>query len=142
MNEFKCARNKLGWSQQKLADQLEIPLFTYKKWETGVRIPPPYVKKLVLKEIRQLTEISINLNGFKELLDKYDIHDPKQEEKLRELLFELKARDIDVEKLTFYEFYKEEHTNYSVDVCIALSNTINTLEEMLENVKSGNPPTL
>lgn len=35
MNEIKEARLVLGWSQQKMSDELEIPKRTFQDWETG-----------------------------------------------------------------------------------------------------------
>lgn len=46
MNEIKDARLALGWSQQKMSDELEIPKRTIQDWETVKRTPPVYVEKL------------------------------------------------------------------------------------------------
>ena len=48
---LKEAREKLGLTQQGLSERLEIPKRTIEKWETGDRVPPDYVQRLVLKEM-------------------------------------------------------------------------------------------
>ena len=55
-DELKELRNSMGLSQQKLSDLLEIPLRTIEDWERGLHIPPDYVQRLVLKEMRRIKD--------------------------------------------------------------------------------------
>lgn len=48
---IKAARKQVGLSQQELSDWLEIPKRTIEDWESGKRIPPRYVEKLVIEKI-------------------------------------------------------------------------------------------
>lgn len=48
---IKEARTQAGWSQAALAAYLDIPKRTIENWESGVRIAPEYVEKLVVNEI-------------------------------------------------------------------------------------------
>ncbi len=55
-DEIKELRVSMGLSQQKLSDLLEIPLRTIEAWERGLRVPPDYVQRLVLKEMRRIKD--------------------------------------------------------------------------------------
>lgn len=56
MNKLKEARNNAGLTQQAMADKLEIPKKTIEAWEAGQRNPPPYVERLVIKELERIEE--------------------------------------------------------------------------------------
>lgn len=43
-------------SQQKMADRMIISKRTIEKWETGERVPPEYVQRFVLNELREIAE--------------------------------------------------------------------------------------
>lgn len=51
---LKAAREDAKLTQQGLAYLLEIPRRTIQDWEAGKMVPPPYVQRLVLKEIKLL----------------------------------------------------------------------------------------
>ena len=51
---LKEARKASKLTQQGLAYLLEIPRRTIQDWEAGKMVPPPYVQRLVLKEIKSL----------------------------------------------------------------------------------------
>ena len=59
MNEIKEARLVLGWSQQKMSDELEIPKRTFQDWETGKWTPPIYVEKLVIEKLERIRDEKI-----------------------------------------------------------------------------------
>lgn len=52
--KLKQARAATGMSQQAMADRTLIPKRTIEKWETGERVPPPYVQRFVLNELEVL----------------------------------------------------------------------------------------
>lgn len=54
MQKVRERRVELGWTQKQFAEHLEIPLQTYKQWETGARKPPEYLIKLILKVTQNL----------------------------------------------------------------------------------------
>lgn len=51
---FKEARKATGLSVAKLAERMLISKRTLESWESGVRIPPPYVQRFVLNELEEL----------------------------------------------------------------------------------------
>lgn len=55
-NEFKAARLAAGLTQKAMADLMQIPFRTIQDWEAGKRIPPPYVRRFVLNELKILSE--------------------------------------------------------------------------------------
>ena len=52
--KLKAARAETGMSQQKMADRMIISKRTIEKWETGERVPPEYVQRFVLNELREI----------------------------------------------------------------------------------------
>lgn len=54
--KLKAARKAAGMTQQKLADITEIPKRTLEDWETGKRVPPPYVRRFVLNELQAMAK--------------------------------------------------------------------------------------
>lgn len=61
-NEFKAARLAAGLTQKGMADLMEIPFRTIQQWESGERTPPPYVKRFVLKELKEIAETKMDKN--------------------------------------------------------------------------------
>ena len=56
---LKEARLAAGLTQQAMSDMLEIPKRTIEDWEAGKRKCPPYVERLVLKELKEIAEKQI-----------------------------------------------------------------------------------
>lgn len=54
MNEIKSAREAAGLTQAQMSKRMKIPLLTISAWETGRREPPPYVIRLILKELAEI----------------------------------------------------------------------------------------
>lgn len=54
--DLQEARKAAGLSQQGMADRTLIPLRTLQKWEIGERVPPSYVQRFVLNELREITQ--------------------------------------------------------------------------------------
>ena len=54
--DLQEARKAAGLSQQGMADRTLIPLRTLQKWEIGERVPPTYVQRFVLNELKEITE--------------------------------------------------------------------------------------
>jgi DNA-binding transcriptional regulator YiaG len=54
--DLQEARKAAGLSQQGMADRTLIPLRTLQKWEIGERIPPTYVQRFVLNELKEIAE--------------------------------------------------------------------------------------
>lgn len=52
--DLQEARKAAGLSQQGMANRTLIPLRTLQKWEIGERIPPEYVQRFVLNELREI----------------------------------------------------------------------------------------
>ena len=53
-NRFKAARLTSGISRMAISELMEIPLRTLENWESGNRIPPKYVERWVLKELKDI----------------------------------------------------------------------------------------
>lgn len=53
-NIFKSARLAAGLTRAAMSDLMEIPLRTLENWESGNRIPPKYVERWVLKELKEI----------------------------------------------------------------------------------------
>jgi DNA-binding transcriptional regulator YiaG len=54
--EIREARKAAGLSQVEMGRRLDIPLRTIQDWEADRRSCPPYVERLVLKELIERTE--------------------------------------------------------------------------------------
>lgn len=54
--DLQEARKAAGLSQQGMADRTLIPLRTLQKWEIGERVPPTYVQRFVLNELKEIAE--------------------------------------------------------------------------------------
>lgn len=54
--DLQEARKAAGLSQQGMADRTLIPLRTLQKWEIGERVPPAYVQRFVLNELKEIAE--------------------------------------------------------------------------------------
>ena len=48
---IKEARYLSGLTQKEVSVLLEIPLRTLENWESGVRVPPVYVEKLIVEKL-------------------------------------------------------------------------------------------
>lgn len=59
MNEFKEARLAAGLTQAAMAELMLIPKRSIENWESGQRKPPPYVKRWILKELREIAQNKI-----------------------------------------------------------------------------------
>jgi len=51
---IKEERINAGLTQQQMSDLMLIPKRTIENWETGYRQCPPYVERLVIKELREI----------------------------------------------------------------------------------------
>ena len=53
---LKDERLNAGLTQKEMSDIMQIPLRTIGSWEDGSRKCPPYVERLVIKELRELAQ--------------------------------------------------------------------------------------
>ena len=53
-NEFKTARLAAGLTQKAMSELMEIPFRTIQDWEAGKRTPPPYVRRFVVNELKDI----------------------------------------------------------------------------------------
>lgn len=53
---LKEERLKAGLTQQKMSEIMEIPKRTIENWESGARVCPPYVERLIIKELREIAQ--------------------------------------------------------------------------------------
>lgn len=55
-NDFKAARLAAGLTQKRMSELMKIPFRTIQQWESGERTPPPYVRRFVLNELKDIEE--------------------------------------------------------------------------------------
>lgn len=67
MHPIEEARTAAGLSMAEMSRIMEIPYRTIQDWESGKRKCPPYVERLVIKELNEIREISGKGNGKKPL---------------------------------------------------------------------------
>lgn len=48
---IKEAREEAGLTQKQVHDLLEIPVRTLQNWESGLRVCPIYVEKLIVEKL-------------------------------------------------------------------------------------------
>ena len=53
---LKEARLAAGLTQKAMSELLEIPMRTIGSWEDGSRKCPPYVERLVMRELEQIAK--------------------------------------------------------------------------------------
>ena len=56
LNPIKAARISAGLTQKKMSDLLGIPLVTIECWDRGVRTPPEWSERLLVKELKRIAE--------------------------------------------------------------------------------------
>lgn len=56
MHPIEEARKAAGLSRAEMSRIMEIPYRTIQDWESGKRKCPPYVERLVIKELNELRE--------------------------------------------------------------------------------------
>ena len=54
--KLKEAKKAAGMTQQKIADRMLIPKRTIEDWERGISVPPAYVQRFVLNELRAIAD--------------------------------------------------------------------------------------
>ncbi len=57
---LKEARLKAGLTQKEMSELLEIPIRTIGSWEDGSRKCPPYVERLIIKELCSIAQSNSN----------------------------------------------------------------------------------
>ncbi len=60
MMTIKEARLSAGLTQQRMSEVFEIPKRTIENWEAGIRKPPAYVEKLIIRELERIAEENNN----------------------------------------------------------------------------------
>jgi len=53
---LKEERINAGLTQKEMSDIMQIPMRTIGSWEDGSRKCPPYVERLVIKELREIAQ--------------------------------------------------------------------------------------
>lgn len=53
---LKDERLNAGLTQKEMSDIMQIPMRTIGSWEDGSRKCPPYVERLVIKELREIAQ--------------------------------------------------------------------------------------
>lgn len=56
MTTIKEARLNAGLTQQRMSEVFGIPKRTIENWEAGTRKPPAYVEKLVIRELKRISD--------------------------------------------------------------------------------------
>ena len=58
MNEIKEARQRVGLTQQQLADKFGIPKRTVENWDGGKSYPPKWAEQLLLEKLNEMANNS------------------------------------------------------------------------------------
>ncbi len=53
---LKDERLNAGLTQKEMSDIMQIPMRTIGSWEDGSRKCPPYVERLIVKELREIAQ--------------------------------------------------------------------------------------
>ena len=59
---FKNIRHEYGMTQKDIAELLEIPVTTWRQWESGRREPPEYIEKLIVYSLKFIKMKDTNSN--------------------------------------------------------------------------------
>lgn len=54
MSKIKEARMSIGMSRAEMHRVFEIPIRTLEDWDSGKRIPPVWVEKLILEKLERM----------------------------------------------------------------------------------------
>lgn len=54
MSKIKEARQKAGLTQKQMSEMFGIPKITIESWDRGVRTPPKWSEKLLIKELERI----------------------------------------------------------------------------------------
>lgn len=94
MSKIREARIKSGLTMKELAEETGIPYRSLQNWESEERTPPPYVEKMILRELERkesLTEALKIIDEIDELaLQKSDEILQKKAAKMRKELEKIK----------------------------------------------------
>lgn len=52
-------RAELHITQREAYTILDVPRRTYENWEAGTAAPPPYIQRIILRQLRQIKEPSL-----------------------------------------------------------------------------------
>lgn len=66
-SEIRKWRNNARLTQQGMSSMMDIPKRTIENWESGERKAPEYVERLVIKELKEITEKTIEENLRKQM---------------------------------------------------------------------------
>ncbi len=94
MSKIREARLKSGLTMKELAEETGVPYRSLQNWESEERTPPPYVEKMILRELERkenLTEILKIIDEIDELArQKSDEFLQKKAAKIREKMEKVK----------------------------------------------------
>jgi len=94
MSKIREARLKSGLTMKGLAEETGVPYRSLQNWESEERTPPPYVEKMILRELERkenLTEILKIIDEIDELArQKSDEFLQKKAAKIREKMEKVK----------------------------------------------------
>ena len=54
--DLRAIRERAGLTQLDAASVLDVPKITYQSWERGIRTPPDYFQRLILREFGRITK--------------------------------------------------------------------------------------
>ena len=58
MSRIREARLKSGLTMKELAEETGVPYRSLQNWESEERTPPPYVEKMILRELERKESLS------------------------------------------------------------------------------------
>ena len=89
MSRIREARIKSGLTMKELAEETGVPYRSLQNWESEERTPPPYVEKMILRELGRKESLTEALK----IIDEIDeLARPKSDDVLKEKIEKMKER--------------------------------------------------
>ena len=89
MSRIREARLKSGLTMKELAEETGVPYRSLQNWESEERTPPPYVEKMILRELERKESLTEALK----IIDEIDeLARQKSDDVLKEKIEKMKER--------------------------------------------------
>lgn len=127
---IKEARVEYGLTQKELSEITDIPLRTIENWESGKRIPSPWVEKMVYSYLKQYPK---NQNGI--VTETKGIYEINQ---IRDALLPLTFK-YDIKQLILYGSYAKGQPEPRSDIDLVVDGNIKGIKffGLLEDVNNA-----
>jgi predicted nucleotidyltransferase len=115
---LKETRTAYGLTQKELSELTEIPLRTIENWESGTRLPSPWVEKMIASYLKQYPK---NEHGI--ITKTKGVYEIPQ---IKEILLPLTLK-YDIQSLILYGSYAKGTQDSMSDIDLVVAGTIKGL---------------